>query len=219
MLQELNIFNKLHKQTKRDFLGRMQDAKAECMQVAKRYGEEYWDGDRRFGYGGYRYDGRWKTVAEDLIRTYSLDQGARILDVGCGKGYLLYELSLLLPGAHLVGFDISQYALDNAKPEIRNRLFLHDAQEPYPFETGEFDLVLSITTLHNLQIQRLKPALQEIERVGRQKYICVESYRSEEELFALQCWALTAEAFFSFESWRWLFTEFGYSGDYEFITF
>ena len=219
MGQEIAIFNKLHQQTRRDFVGRMQDDKVGCMQVAKRFGREFWDGDRRFGYGGYRYDGRWKAVAEDFIRIYGLSNRSRLLDVGCGKGYLLYELSRLLPEAQLVGFDVSAYALENAKPEVKDRLFRHRAQDPFPFADDAFDLVLSLTTLHNLPIEELKPALREIERVGRQKYVCVESYRNEEELFALQCWALTAEAFFSFDSWRWLFAEFGYSGDYEFITF
>ncbi len=219
MSDELNIFNKLHKQTRRDYLGRMQDDKVTCMKVAKQYGAEFWDGDRRYGYGGYRYDGRWKTVAQDLIDHYGLQDGSSVLDVGCGKGFLLYEFQQLLPNARLAGFDISQYALNNARAEIKGQLFRHQAQEPYPFEDQAFDLVISLTTLHNLPIQDLKPALQEIERVGRQKYICVESYGNEAELFALQCWALTAEAFFSYDSWRWIFREFGYTGDYEFICF
>ncbi|KHK00290.1 class I SAM-dependent methyltransferase [Desulfovibrio sp. TomC] len=219
MNRELFIYNKLHKQTQRDFLGRMQDDKIGCMKIAKCYDREFWDGDRRFGYGGYHYDGRWNVVARDLIQTYNLPQDARIFEVGCGKGYLLYELSQLLPKAQVAGCDISRYAIENAKPEIKDRLSLHRAQDAMPFADQTFDLVFSIATLHNLPLQDLKPALQEIERIGRQHYVCIESYRNETELFALQCWALTAETFLSFDSWRWLFSEFGYSGDYEFITF
>lgn len=215
----LNVITTLHKRTKRDYAGRMHDNKVECMKVAKKYGQEYWDGDRRFGYGGYRYDGRWKVVAERLIEEYGLRPDACILDVGCGKGYLLYELKKLLPGAKLVGFDISEHALQNAKEEIKESLFLHSAQEPYPFGDGEFDLVISLTTLHNLRVFELKTALNEIERVGRNKYIVVESYRNEEEMFNLQCWALTCESFFDQQEWIWLFDEFGYTGDYEFIYF
>jgi ubiquinone/menaquinone biosynthesis C-methylase UbiE len=219
MGQLLNIVTPLHTATKRDFLGRMQDEKIVCMQVAREYGKDFWDGDRRYGYGGYRYDGRWAPVAERLIEHYGLQSNASILDVGCGKGYLLYELKKLLPDARIAGFDISAYAIDNAKEELCGDLFVHQAQDPYPFEDNEFDLVISLATLHNLAVQDLKVALQEIERVGNNAYLVVESFRSEAELFNLQCWALTCEAFHRPESWVWLFGQWGYRGDYEFIYF
>jgi ubiquinone/menaquinone biosynthesis C-methylase UbiE len=197
----------------------MQDAKVECMQVARRYGSDFWDGDRRYGYGGFRYDGRWKAVAEKLVETYELPQDAAILDVGCGKGFLLYELKMLLPDARICGFDISSYAVQNAKEEIRDALFIHRAQDRFPYPDRQFDLVISLTTLHNLHLPELKPALQEIERVAKKSYLVVEAYRNEEELFNLQCWALTCAVFFTPDEWVWIFNEFGYSGDYEFIYF
>ncbi len=215
----LNIVTGLHKRTARDYLGRMVDDKVHCMNVARRYGRDFWDGQRRYGYGGYRYDGRWEQVARKLIDTYDLKDDARILDVGCGKGFLIYELKKLLPDAHLQGFDISEYAIDNAKEEIREKLFVHRAQDEYPFEDQSFDLVLSLTTLHNLCIPDLVRALAQMQRVGKEKYMVVESYRSPKELFNLQCWALTCESFFSPEEWQWLFKQFGYTGDYEFIFF
>lgn len=214
-----SIVTPLHTRTARDYLTRMGDAKVECMQVARRYGAEYWDGERRYGYGGYKYDGRWKPVAERLVETYKLLPDATILDMGCGKGFLLHELQQLLPAARICGFDASAYAIANAKEEIRDRLFIHHAQDPYPFADQEFDLVLSLTTLHNLQLPDLKSALGEMERVGKDKYLVVEGYRTEQELFNLQCWALTCAAFFTPEEWIWLFGEFGYTGDYEFIYF
>ncbi|MEN6586190.1 MAG: class I SAM-dependent methyltransferase, partial [Sulfuricella sp.] len=153
------------------------------------------------------------------IEQYKLPSNARILDVGCGKAFLLYELKQLLPDAEIRGFDSSSYALDNAKPEIRDRLFEHRAQDAYPYEDKHFDLVISLTTLHNLKLPELKNALQEIERVGKQAFILVESFRNDLEQFNLQCWALTCAAFFTPEEWDWLFREFGYTGDYEFIYF
>lgn len=214
-----HIFTPLHKKTQRDYIGRMTDSKVDCMGIAKHYGRDYWDGDRRYGYGGYSYDGRWKAVAEKLIEQYKLPSNARILDVGCGKAFLLYELKQLLPDAEIRGFDTSSYALDNAKPEIRDQLFEHRAQDVYPFEDKHFDLVISLTTLHNLKLPELKSALQEIERVGKQAFILVESFRNDLEQFNLQCWALTCAAFFTPEEWVWMFDEFGYTGDYEFIFF
>ena len=213
------IVTPLHKNTARDYLARMQDAKVDCMQVARLFADEFWDGDRRYGYGGYRYDGRWKRVAEKLVEAYSLGADARILDVGCGKAFLLYELQQLLPGARISGFDASEYAIANAKEEVRDSLFIHRAEEPYPFADHEFDLVISLTTLHNLHLPQLKSALGEMERVGKNGYLVVEAYRSVAELFNLQCWALTCAAFFTPDEWGWLFQEFGYSGDYEFIYF
>lgn len=215
----LNIITPLHTKTKRDYLARMQNDKVECMKVAKLYGKDYWDGDRKYGYGGYRYDGRWEIVAQKLIDHYKLDNRSRILDVGCGKGFLIFEFKKLLPGCEIKGFDISDYALANSKEEIRTSLFLHDAREKFPFKDKEFDLVFSITTLHNLPVQDLKTSLQEMERVGKNKYMVVEGYRNDEELFNLQCWALTCESFFRPEEWTWLLKEFGYTGDYEFIYF
>ena len=215
----LNIVSNLHTRTKRDYLGRMVDDKVACMKVAKQYGAEYWDGDRKYGYGGYKYDGRWAGVAERFIETYGLGKGASILDVGCGKGYLLYEFSRLLAGAETLGFDASGYAIANAKPEIKEHLFVHDAADPYPFADGQFDLVISHMTLHNLQVDRLKKALQEVERVGKAEYVSMESYRNEAELFNLQCWALTCASFYEPREWEWLFEQFGYSGDYEFLFF
>ena len=215
----LNVVTPLHKITKRDYLGRMNDDKVRCMEVARQYGKEYWDGERKFGYGGYQYDGRWGPVAMELAGIYSLPTHAKILDVGCGKGFLLYEFKKILSAAKIAGFDVSSYAIENAKPEIKSSLFIHRAQDSYPFKDKEFDLVVSSAALHNLYINELKSALREIERVGKNRYILVESYRNEKELFNLQCWALTCRGFFKPEEWLWLFNEFGYTGDYEFIYF
>ncbi len=219
MCKLLNIVTKLHTATSRDYISRMIDDKINCMKKANEYGYDYWDGDRKYGYGGYKYDGRHKVVALDLIEQYNLQDGCKILDVGCGKAFLLYELQQLLPNATIVGFDYSQYAIDNAKEEIKDKLFKHNAQDIYPFNDNEFDLVISFTTLHNLKIYDLKKAVQEIQRVGKEKFIMIEAYRDECELFNLECWALTCESFFRPDEWVWMYDEWGYNGDYEFIYF
>ena len=143
----------------------------------------------------------------------------KILDIGCGKGFLLYELKLLLPGLKVAGFDISKHGLNEAKENLKEDLFFHQAQDPYPFEDNAFDLVISLGCLHNLRIFELKTALGEIERVGKSGYVMLESYRNELEQFNLQCWALTCESFFDKEEWEWIYNHFGYTGDYEFIYF
>lgn len=214
-----NFFTPLHQKTSRKYIDRMVDDKVTCMLKAKEYEVDYWDGDRRFGYGGYQYDGRWKAVAEQMIEKYSLNDGDKILDVGCGKAHITYELKLLLPNSEIKGFDISKHGIADAPEGIRDSLTIHRAQDPYPFEDKEFDLVVSLGCLHNLRIFELEKALGEIERVGKNKYIMMESYRNEQELFNLQCWALTCESFFDKEEWEWVYKHFGYTGDYEFIYF
>ncbi|UMQ57158.1 class I SAM-dependent methyltransferase [Leptospira interrogans] len=215
-----NIVTPLHKATQRDYLARMQDHKIECMIKAKEYSFDYWDGDRRFGYGGYKYiPGRWKPVAKTLIEDYNLRPGSKVLDVGCGKGFLLYEMLLIEPKLEVVGFDSSVYGLENAKEEVKPHLFQYKAQDPYPFGNNEFDLVISLGTFHNLKLFELKSALNEMERVGKNGYLMLESYRNEKELFNLECWALTAESLLEVSEWIWLYHEFGYTGDYEFIFF
>jgi SAM-dependent methyltransferase len=220
MGKKLNIVTPLHQATKRDYLARMVDNKVEAMLIAKEYEERYWDGDRRYGYGGYKYiPGRWKPVAEELIKEYKLTNQSSILDVGCGKAFLLYEIQLLLPEIKITGFDISKHGLASKHPDFKGNLFIHRAQDRYPFTDKEFDLVISITTLHNLRLPELEIALKEIERVGKNAYVMLESYRNELEMFNLECWALTAESLLDEQEWVWLYRHFGYNGDYEFIYF
>ena len=210
----------LHQATSRAYIDRMVDDKVHCMLKAKEYETDYWDGDRRYGYGGCIFiPGRWKPVAEALIKHFGLTESSSVLDVGCGKGFLLYEMKQLLPGLKIAGFDISEHGLSQSREEIRDKLFHHRAQDPYPYREDAFDLVISLGCLHNLRVFELENTLKEIERVGRQGYVMVESYRSEQEQFNLQCWALTCESFFDVEEWIWLFDRFGYTGDYEFIFF
>ena len=215
-----NFVTSLHESTERDYLARMIDDKVHCMNIAKQYGEDYWDGDRRYGYGGYKYiPGRWKPVAEKFIEIYNLKSNSKVLDIGCGKGYLLHEMKLLIPDLDITGIDSSDYGLKNAKDEIKPFLYKHKAENKLPYADNEFDLVISLGALHNLRLPELRAALSEMERVGKQSYLMLESYRNEKELFNLQCWALTAESFFDKDEWIWLYNNFGYTGDYEFIYF
>ena len=219
MKKNRSFISNLHNATKRDYLARMKNKKVECMKVASKYSYDYWDGKRKYGYGGYKYiTNRWKKVAQQMIKVYSLTNSSKILDVGCGKGYLLYEIRLILPKIQIFGFDISKYAIKEAKKN-NGTFFVHDAKKKFPYKTKYFDLVISLAVLHNFEIDGLFNCIQEIERVAKKKYIMVESYRNYKELFNLQCWALTCKSFFSVNDWKWIFKKNDYKGDFEFIFF
>ena len=219
-MPELNLITKLHNLTKRNYLQRMQNEKVKCMSVSKKYEFEYWDGDRKYGYGGYKYiKGRWGKVAKKLIQLYNLKNNSKILDVGCGKGYLLYEIKKVLPKIRIYGLDISNHALKNSPDEIKKYLIKHDIKNGLNFKKNSFDLVFSLATLHNLEINFLFRIIKQINKKEKKKYIMVESYRNNQELFNLQCWALTCESFFSKNEWKWIFKNLKYTGDFEFIYF
>ena len=212
----------LHRATRRDYLARVNDPefpKARAAELALRWDRDYWDGDRRTGYGGMRYDGRWRSVARLMADHYGLRAGDRVLDIGCGKGFLLHDLTLEVPGLQVTGLDVSRYALDHAKPEVRDRL-IEGRASSLPFPDASFDLVLSINTLHNLPAPELDAALRGMMRVGRRhRYVCVESWRNEAEKANLLYWQLTCRAFLAPDEWEWWFQRTGYTGDHSFIFF
>jgi SAM-dependent methyltransferase len=217
----IDFIQPLHNSTKRNYVQRVvEHDKADCAEVARRFGADYWDGERRFGYGGYRYDGRWRPIAERMIEHYGLRAGDRVLDVGCGKGYLLHELQSALPGLHVEGLDISAYAIEHAKEEVKDHLRVGTAID-LPYLDASFDFVVSLGTLHNLGVADAVCAFREIQRVGRSpsKYVMVESFRNEREKANLLYWQLTCLSFHDPDGWAWIAAQAGYDGDIGFIYF
>lgn len=191
-----------------------EEAKALQRDVARRFGREYFDGDRTQGYGGYRYDGRWVAVAERMQEFYGLAPGQSILDVGCAKGFLLHDFLHVMPGVRVAGVDISPYAIEHAMADVQPYLVVGSADR-LPFADRSFDLVISINTVHNLERDRCKEAVREMERVSRaHKYLQVDSFLSEEQRENFERWQLTALTYFDPDTWRRFFREVDYTGDY-----
>ena len=214
------IITTLHTSTKRDYLGRMNDNKIQCMKIANKFDKNYWDGLRKFGYGGYKFiPGRWSKAAKKILDDYKIKPYSKILDIGCGKGFLLYEMLQIDATLKIYGIDTSSYALKKSIKHKNITYFKRKAEKKLPYKKNHFDLVISINTLHNLFLNDLSLSLKEISRVGKKSYLCVESYNNENQLFNLQCWALTCKSFFSKKEWLWLFKKLKYKGDYEFIYF
>jgi ubiquinone/menaquinone biosynthesis C-methylase UbiE len=213
MGREINLLNALPK-TKRNIEARREAKDPEVIRISRQYGKMYFDGPRRYGYGGYRYDGRWQPVARDIAAHFGLKAGDRVLDVGCAKGFLVKDLLDAVPGLEAFGLDISEHALKHCHPDVIGRLHLGSADR-LPFPAGSFACVLSIDTVHNLPRDRAKAALQEIQRLSHGRaFVRVDSYLTPEQKRIFESWVLTAEFHDYPQGWIELFAESGYTGDY-----
>jgi SAM-dependent methyltransferase len=183
--------------------------------LARKFGKDFFDGDRKNGYGGFNYMPRfWQPVIPTFQEYWNLNSKSSLLDVGCAKGFMLYDLTLLIPNITVSGIDISEYAIENAVEEIKPFVSVANATS-LPYEDNSFDVVISINTVHNLEREECAKALQEIERVSRGKsFITVDAYRNEEEKRRMFDWNLTAKTIMSVEEWEMFFNEIGFTGDY-----
>jgi ubiquinone/menaquinone biosynthesis C-methylase UbiE len=212
-MREINLLNSYPK-TKRDYDKRAAEKTLEVVRLAKQFGRDFFDGDRKCGYGGYKYDGRWKNVVQRMKDYYHLSDNAAILDIGCAKGFVLHDFKELMPNVKVAGIDVSEYAVANAMSSVKPFIKIANA-EKLPYEDKAFDLVVSINSIHNLPVDRLKKALREIQRVCRgNSYITVDAWRNDLERENLFKWVLTAESMMHINDWKKLFKEVGYAGDY-----
>jgi len=213
MMKEIDLLAKLPR-GERNVEARAEAKTAEIIRISRAYGEPYFDGPRTYGYGGYRYDGRWVPVAEDMVRHFDLKPGDRVLDVGCAKGFLVKDLLKICPGLEAFGLDISEYALKHCEPEVIGRLHLGNAMS-LPFPDNSFRAVISLNTVHNLERADCMTALREIERLAPGRgFVQVDSYRTPEMKARFEEWVLTAKFHDYPEGWVKLFREAGYTGDF-----
>jgi ubiquinone/menaquinone biosynthesis C-methylase UbiE len=214
MGREIDLLAKYPK-SKRDLTTRLETKSEESRKLAREFGKDYFDGDRNHGYGGFTYQSRfWQPVIPDIIKTYGLSEGSRVLDIGCGKGFFIYDLTNTIPGIDARGIDISEYAITNSLESLKNKLQVGDARD-LPFEDNSFDFVMSINTIHNLSQADCALALQEIERVSRgNSFITVDAYRNAQEQERMEAWNLTALTMMSVEEWKKFFIEVRYTGDF-----
>jgi ubiquinone/menaquinone biosynthesis C-methylase UbiE len=211
---EIDLLAKYPK-VSRDLSARREAKTAEARAIGRKFGFDYFDGDRNHGYGGFTYQERfWKPVVPDLITHFNLSSNSRVLDVGCAKGFFLHDLQVALPGIEVNGIDISQYAIENSIESVRSRVNVGDARN-LNFPDNSFDFVMSINTIHNLDRDDCAKALTEIQRVsGGKSFITVDAYRNEVERERMEAWNLTALTMMSVDEWKEFFKEVGYDGDY-----
>ena len=214
MEQEIDLL-KYYPKTKRNVIDRGAFKTEEDRKIARKFGKEFFDGDRKNGYGGFSYNPRfWQPVLPTFKKQYDLKKESSVLDVGCAKGFMLYDMMKMIDGIKIQGIDISDYAINNSLNEVKNYLSVANALD-LPFEENSFDLVISITTIHNLDRDGCIQALKEIERVSRKNsFITVDAYCNEEEKKLMYDWNLTAKTILHEDEWKVLFYEAGYTGDY-----
>jgi len=214
MGEEVNLMEN-YPRTKRDTKQRSAQKTEEDRKIARQFGKEFFDGERRHGYGGFNYNPRfWEPVIPDFVNHFNLTKDSSVLDVGCGKGFMLYDLWKAVPGITIRGIDVSEYAIENCKEEMKPYLEIGDARH-LPFDDNSFDVVISITTQHNLNRDDCAQGLREIERVNRGKsFITVDAYRNEQEREEMEAWNLTALTVMHVDEWKTFFKETGYTGDY-----
>lgn len=213
MGNEINLLD-LYPRANRNVDDRAGTATEKDRQLARQFGQEFFDGERNQGYGGYRYDGRWKPIADRFKTYYDMTGHVDILDIGCAKGFFLNDFLEIMPSATVRGIDISQYAIDNAMESVKPFLDVGNAKDlPYPDKS--FDLVVAINTIHNLDVDECRLAVQEVERVTRtNSFIVVDAYRNDEEKERMLKWNLTAQTILHVDEWKVFFDEAGYTGDY-----
>ena len=206
---------KNYPKSKRDLTQRLEQKDEKVRAIARQFGKEFFDGDRKHGYGGFHYMARfWQPVVPDFQQHFHLDANSSILDVGCAKGFMLYDFQQHIKGLSIAGIDISEYAIEYAKEEVKPVLSVANATK-LPFADNSFDIVTSINTVHNLERDECAKALQEIERVARGKsFITVDAYRNDEEKTRMQAWNLTAKTILHVDEWKAFFKEVGYTGDF-----
>ena len=206
---------KHYPKTKRDISQRGAEKTEEDRIVARKFGKEFFDGERRHGYGGFSYSPKfWKPVVPDFKEYYGLTKESSILDIGCAKGFMLNDFIEEIPGINARGVDISNYAIQHCKESVKNLVDVGDARA-LPFEDNAFDLVISINTIHNLDTEELKTSLKEISRVSRKhSFITVDAYRNHAEKGGYVCMEFDRKNYPFSRRLVSPFKEVGFEGDY-----
>ena len=214
MGREIDLL-KNYPKAQRDLSARLDQKSDEDRNIARKFSKEFFDGERKHGYGGFKYNPRfWQPVIPTFQEYWNLNSQSQVLDVGCAKGFMMHDLMETIPEINVRGIDISAYAISNCIETVQDKVLVADAKD-LPFDDNTFDVVISINTIHNLDEDDCAKAIKEIERVSRKhSFVTVDAYRNEIEKERMYAWNLTAKTIMSVDEWIKFFSDNDYSGDY-----
>lgn len=136
------------------------------------YGYDYFDNcNYGIGYGGYSYDGRYARSVGLIVKEFGLSPGTTIFEVGCAKGFILYEF--FKQGYHVQGVDLSEYATANAPSEISKKISCASSTD-LAFANDSFDFSFSKEMLPHLTETDIDKTVRELMRVTKGNRIFLE---------------------------------------------
>ena len=186
----------------------------------QKFPKEYFDGKRAHGYGGYYYNPKFfRKIVKAMIRHYKLNNKSKILDIGCAKGFMMYEFKKALPACEVRGIDISRYCKMQAMRKVKKYIKIGTC-EKLPYPDKYFDFVVSISTIHNVKKRGIKKSLKEIVRVSKKSsFIRIKAYKNIQEKKNIDNWNVVAKSNLSEKDWLKLFKGTNYKGDFQFSKF
>ena len=186
--------------------------------IASYRDKNFYDGKRENGYGGFKYDGRWKIIAKKIFEVYRLKNNAKVLQIGCDKGFLLQDIKEIFPKSKVRGVEVSDYAIKHTNKKI-SKFIKKNKFYDLPFKNNEFDFVIAIGPVYSLNLADAIKGLKEIKRVGKGKsFITLGSYESERDFKLFRYWTLLGSTILKKKEWIEVLKHTKYSGDYKFNT-
>ena len=182
--------------------------------VASYKNKEFYDGDRNYGYGGFKYDGRWLKLLPKIIKKYKLTKKSKVLDLGCKKGFLLKDLNILIPGIKSYGIENHSYALKKAV-KCKSKLIKSEYYN-MPFKNKYFDFVIAFNSLYMQNLGDVIKSLKEIKRISKKSYIVLASGENDQERNKFYRWTLIGTSILLKKEWKTLFKKIKFKGDYYF---
>ncbi len=185
--------------------------------IAWELSEQYYDGDRNNGYGGFSYDGRWLNLLPKFIKRYNLNNNSKILDLGCKKGFIMKDLKILLPRAKVYGIEDHLYPIKNAEKEIKKNIIFSNYYK-IPFKKNYFDLIIGFSSIYKYNFIDVVKTIKEINRVSKNSFFTVASYSNKKDKELFDKWTLLGTTILQKKEWKQLFKILNYKGDYYFTT-
>ena len=184
--------------------------------IAWNLNKEYYDGSRINGYGGFKYDGRWKKFLPKIIKRYKLTNKSKVLEIGCKKGFLIQDLQELLPGIKAIGIENHRYPISKASVKVKNKLYLKNYYDLEKFKRNQFDLIIAFNSIYMQNLGDIIKTLTGISRISKHSYISLASFEKKIDRDKFFDWTLLDTTNLKTDDWKSLFKQINFRGNYYF---